>query len=384
MEKAAKWYIYRLTDRNIQEGRGDITMGQLMDEILGSVSRLLPAASVLRQPTKGTELDKEALAKRKRVLTFFEEFQPVVLAAIRDVMQPQQFLIARMNAARILHRLAEWGVEATADDFVRIITDPQEHEAVKLYALMGVGELFAKQAFTSKQGPERMERCAAAVVKFLEDACQVNEAIVSQLSPEEIEAIRWFRRAAVRALGSTRRALIVEEVEQKGPDGKPLKAAKVQAKLGERRGPIAPVLLRVMNNDRVVPDASWRERAEAAIALSLLQGQTVQPDYVAFHLGRFIGAMAAAGNNDVERKAEQWTRIAADLKTALDEAAKPPAALARSAYFKGMFKSANEALLHLFDPKQGDSQAANNLLEFLGSNPPQAKDLYNPPLAGSN
>jgi hypothetical protein len=210
----------------------------------------------------------------------------------------------------------------------------------------------------------------------------VQKPLLDQLSEEEVNAIRWVRREAIRVLGELRRPLLVERV-QRDEKNKEVKDEKGNPRM-VREGPVAALLLKIMNNDGVSPEASWRERSEAAYGLTRLQSgkdQTLQPDYVAYQLGQFVGRLGAAANNDPNREAERWTYFAALLKKGLDEAlAQPQSGLGRSAFLKGMMTYLDPALEQMFDKRIGNGQGANDLLQYLSGNQPGAKTLFNPPL----
>src|SRR5947208_9433609 len=70
-------------------------------------------------------------------------------AMLRDLerllQNPQQYPIVRVNAARILARLAQFsGAEETADLLVKALTDTQQIDGVRYFACQGLKELMRR------------------------------------------------------------------------------------------------------------------------------------------------------------------------------------------------------------------------------------------------
>jgi hypothetical protein len=156
--------------------------------------------------------------------------------------------------------------------------------------LKGLAELFAAAPGATVPGrralkdEDREDKCILALVEFLERKPNLSK----NAPPEEVDAFRYLRREAIRALGKTRTPAVMKKKQFVGT-------------------PTALALLRVVSNDGVNPPASIYEQAEAAVAVCQLQTPLVtgyQPDYAAHVIGEFILAFTNEYNRD---KAEAKT-----------------------------------------------------------------------------
>jgi len=190
--------------------------------------------------------------------------------------------IARINAARVLAKLAEWGQEPVVDELINIIKHPGEIDAVRLWAFKGLEEIFglagtndprAKGLFQGEKGAARYKAALFAIYDWLNDRTKLPESRLKNMQPAEVNGLRYVRRAAEMALGASRRPLIIDE-----------------RSAGKQAGPIAELLSRIVTADAgIVPAPSLRERLDASIALGQLRNDlspSYQPDYAAEKIGR--------------------------------------------------------------------------------------------------
>ena len=179
--------------------------------------------------------------------------------------------------------------EKTAEECLKVLKDKDQPDAVKLWALRGLGGLFTA-AYTASTVPvnERPNR-RAFKNSDLEDKCIV--ALVEFVlrkpnlppnpTPEEVEAFRYVRREAIRTLAQTRFPAVMNKKEFVGT-------------------PTALALARVLVDDGITPTASLSEKLESAIGLCQLQTNLTDgyhPDYAAHVVGLFIDELGKAFNN---------------------------------------------------------------------------------------
>lgn len=375
IEKVIKYYLYRLTWEEVQKDRDPAkvgTLGSIMTEIIGTSEnspRLLPRTFV------GPPSDQDVAATRKRQLTYVQQVTPIMIKHVKLVMQNKQY-IARINGARVLAKLAEWGQESAVDELINIIQHPGEHDAVRLWAFRGLEEAFAlngsndiraKELFQSKDGAQRLKNALFAVYDWLNNNTKVPESKLQYLRPEEVDALRYIRRAAERALGASRRPLIVDE-----------------RSAGKQEGPIAELLTRIIAAEAgVSPAPSPRERLDATLALCQLRtdySPSYQPDYAAYQMGTFLTDLGAKANADMDNKgamAFAWPLEAQRLHSAITgfaaQKTTPPAAT----YLQN-FKGKVDLLLVFFDDFTKNTDAVKNLSDWLRNNQPPSKELFKP------
>jgi hypothetical protein len=262
LEKAAQWYVYRITSPVYQRKTlPDSTDRQTVYDIVNDCNRQIYDRSKLS--------NKEAT--RDKQLAFLKEYTEEVGKAVDDVLK-NPMPIARVNAGRILAHMGKTGVEETGDRMVKVLQDKDQLDAVKLYALRGLKDLF--QTINSNPDPVvqrkfngsvRQGKYVQAVVEFMHR----QPTNVKGMSPEEVEAFRYVRREAVRALAQLRQPVVISSKK------------KVFAQP-------ALELLRVVAKEGFTPEPSLSERTEAA--LGVLQMQTkLSPGYQAEYAGPVLG-----------------------------------------------------------------------------------------------
>src|SRR5262249_15841546 len=122
--------------------------------------------------------------------------------------------------------------------------------------------------------------------------------------PEEVEAIRFIRFEAVRALGHSRTHTVTFQ-------------NKVLARPGL-------ILLKVANADGIIPSPSWRERAEAIAGFLELFPQVTSPDrdmqtdYAAYYLGNAMLDLAKLRVADPNNVLIAWKYEAERLSLLLE------------------------------------------------------------------
>ena len=371
MDKMARWLLYRLTRLEVQEGRESGGIPQVLEELFGQTGAFPRISSV--------EADPEELARRQLQRQFVREFRIVATPHIRKLLQIKDPVV-RVNAARVLHRFAEYGEEEVADECTRIIENPYEHDGVRHWAIKALAEVFKKQVgdstFNQPSVPparlQRMENGANAIVKWLKASCEMPAPKVNGLRDDEKDGLRFVRKEAIRALTITRRPWAIEK--------------EVAGQI-RRDGPIAGILFDIMTGDenKISPEPSWEERVEAAHGICFLEiraGSNYQPDFAVEGMGRFIAALAAAANDDKSRQQERWRYFASHLQGGGDNLRgmlerTPPSALPAptATYMKKALDEVRSAFSNLNDPMQLP-QAAQNLNNWLNQNRAPSRELY--------
>ncbi|MFT3882796.1 MAG: hypothetical protein QM703_24475 [Gemmatales bacterium] len=375
IEKVLKYYLYRLTWEEVQKDRDPArvgTVGSIMTDLIGTSDnspRLLPKSFF------GPAPDQDAAATRVRQLNYVQQITPIMIKHAKLVMQNKQY-IARINGARVLARLAEWGQEAAIEELISIINHPGEHDAVKHWAFRGLEEAFAlngtndiraKTLFQGKKGGELFQNALFAIYDWLNAHTKMPAARLQYLQPEEVDAIRVVRRAAEKALGASRRPLIIDD-----------RAA------GKQQGPIAELLNRIVAGDAsITPAANSRERLDATIALCQLRtdySPSYQPDYSAFQIGMFLRELGAEANANMANKGAMtfsWPleaqRISAALNGFVAQKTTPPIAS-----YLANFKAKVVFLLEFFDDNTKNTDSVQGLASWLQDNRPASQEVFKP------
>jgi hypothetical protein len=225
--------------------------------------------------------------------------QRVRVRALEVIKDQEVKPIARLNAARVLARLTEFGQGELADALVEVLKDPAQNEGVKYYVLRGLHDLLALPPRTPPVlTKERQEKCALALLEVVGH----NESFPPSVPRERVDGFRALRREAVRAL-----------------------AQITSPALSDKARPAQALLQIVANDERVNPKPRLDERLEAAIGIARMRpgmAKDYHPDYAVYHVGLFVRDFAAAANPERDKKqsfarARPWKVDAARLSEAL-------------------------------------------------------------------
>jgi hypothetical protein len=353
IDTAAKWFTQRVTwvEYNKEPGQ----LNKLVKEFeaqLESAKRNLPANQKFLQ-----------LLQKQMVVRLLE------VVKLRDDQ-----LIDRINAARMLAYLGKFGYEDVLDAYTAILEDPKQHDAVKDHILEGMKDVFA-QTWAVPPVPikdkKREARAILALLHFLER----KPNLADDAPREEVEAARFLRRKAIRALALTRYPAVVVD--------------------GKVEGRTAQDLLRVVSGN-VWPEPNLSEKVEAAAGVMRLRSADLkdyQPDYAAYHLGRFLVELSdryqkqrpldKKDKNEevtpgpVRDSLEPWKVYGARLGEAL-EALKADTKGQPEAAYLAQFTSRGERILKVI---QGTSQGgleglASDLNRWVSDSPPKNSTVY--------
>jgi hypothetical protein len=213
------------------------------------------------------------------VNTFGKEMTPELMKLVgtRDKPSNSEMLI-KINAARMLSILGRSGYEGVADGAVEILKNADQSDAVKLYALEALKNLFAvpkrnypERSVFSKPDPE------AAAISALVDFIARKPAITPETAKDEVDAFRYLRREAVRALGMVRKPVVRNQNVNGGIITIP-----------------ALWLLRVANADTsLVPSPSLSERVEGLVGyLRLNPDKDQNMDYASAYVASAVQDIA--------------------------------------------------------------------------------------------
>jgi hypothetical protein len=344
LAKAANWYVYRLTWEQYH--------GQGTEEKDKSAGIPLTMNDVVREAQNYLWLDsiRKKVQLKPPQLEYVHALGKEMLRALRDVFSSNSKPIVRVNAGRVLSAIAETGQGDAADVAVALIQNPEESDAVKLYALRALKELFAlPPASKTNWSPARELNSIQAVQAYL-----TRKIDPLPSDPQEREAINFVRREAVRALAQTRHAIV--------PNSK------------DASGRTALWLLKVARKDGFTPPPSVAEQIEAAMGVcEMLPAKEIQWDYVAQHVGfavvDFVNEYAKqrAGG---EGAGMPWKLYAFRVNNALSSLA------ANAGNNKYVASVIPQCLAALKPMEVGKEATAAALEDWLKANAPASKSLY--------
>ena len=138
LDKAARWYIGRVTIGSIQEripdGGGNLS-GDTLNDIYQQFDRIIKKAD-----PNNAQVGEKRDAQKK----FCKEFSKSVVSVVDEALK-NPVMIARINAARMCARMAEVSPEEMADPLLKMLDDPQQIDAVKLWILRSLRTPQARQ-----------------------------------------------------------------------------------------------------------------------------------------------------------------------------------------------------------------------------------------------
>jgi hypothetical protein len=266
-DRAARFFVYRLTDPKHQFPPPGASSKQNMYELIQEFFQFLPDLKKLSSdPTKADNQRK-----------YIKEFSTRIGGYVLKLLDSPD-MIARVNGVILLSRLGESGQEELADTMCKIIEDKNQGDAVKLYALRGLRNVFdnpLEDAFKGDAGEERQLHCLRTLIDFL------NRKPAAGATEEEQAGFQYVRREAVRALGAAR----VPVIEKR----------RVKVSIP------ALSLLRVAAAAGLEPPPSLTERVEAAVGLCRLRTKNAnryQPAVAAYYIGRVVVDVATQYDKD--------------------------------------------------------------------------------------
>jgi hypothetical protein len=343
----SRWLVYRFTW--VENEREPGKMDKLYREFEGNIANLVR-----------NKLESQFTGKH---------FAERSIVHIQEVVKSRK-PIARVNAARLLPKLAELGVaqNSLVDACVEMIKDPDQNEGVKLYALRGLRDVLAWPQPKPPQLPrEKEEKAIQAALDLMLRSVQ----FASTAPREEVEGFRSLRREAVRAVGQAKYPTIGENTR------------------------VGLALLKMVGRDGYAPEPRIDERFEAALGVTRLKpalDPTYQPDYAISVLAQFIAELGTAYQKraDVKDELRPYRIYAARLTDAL-ETMRPEARAKTPSdeYIRRVLAECSSRVLSKMET--GGTAAPFDLVQWLERNPPPRTQLHagdaasvvQPPAAGN-
>lgn len=351
LKKAAQYYAYRLTNpayhAEKEKNPEQLTMNDLVNQ---AFDKLLLVPEIR---------SKRALKDSQP--QYLKEFGKEMHTCLKEVLSKNSKPIVRINATRMVGGLAEAGQEEATDTLAALIKNPNEADAVKLYALRGLKEYFEQGAADKAlfQDPNREAECIKAINQFL--ARTRPPSLPADAPPEEVGAYQYVRREGLRALATTRYPIV--------PKSKGLE------------GLSALWLMRALKKGELDVEPSLSEQAEAAIGLCQLQaklGKEYNVDFAAYEIGLFLLDYIKAYNDQRVAKTTTlpWRLTTARINAGLEQLAaqgkEATAVKGAPEYVAKLVSEAQKALRPLEVDKDANP---NDLDEFLRANKPPSKEL---------
>jgi hypothetical protein len=354
LRRAARWQTYRLTDPRHHDTEPVLVKDGRRLELPG-MNKLVREAHL--QLLIGKPLRKEAQLQANQ-LDYIQRFGKELIEGVREVLAASSQPIVRTNAVRILAGVAETGNEEAADTLADLVERAQESDAVKYCALVGLEQLFAQgtPARSVIKDAKREARCIRVLAAY------VTRQVEAPAEPAQLEALRWVRRAAIRALGQTRHATVP------GTD--------------DAGGRTAWLLLRIARGEGLAPEPSPAERVEAALGACYLRGKNDKDLHLDCIAHRVAGAVVDFTQQANKQRAGTTAAYVPCLKSAsrlyraleqLNERARQGDNKDVAAYVEQLIQRTQPLLLQA---GQGNPVNPLPLDDWLGSHLPKHADVY--------
>ncbi len=367
-DKTARWFAARLIDqktREAVEGRGE-------SSVVNDLSRLM---NLPQHNAPGANLDYARHAETRK--PFVEEFGKALVAALESPATQNGNFILRINAARMIAEVCRSGYDGAAETCLKILAKPDENDAVKLYALQGLKNLFFIVA--DPQIPEKtvFQKDNTGALSPLEQ--RSIQALIdyifrqpNDLQSEQVDGMLYVRREAVRALALVR----VQRVMDKG---KPVSwPALALLKIARGDG---------LNPPSVTPNGpderALGERVEAIIGFcSLIQARDnrdMNLDYAAYHIGRAIQELCPLYKFDARNTSMPWKTQALWIRDSLTRwnTMASEMNLDDAARVRELLDIVDRDILKPIEEANAAAQPnPANLDQWLKANPPKNKSLF--------
>jgi hypothetical protein len=353
LDRVAKYFATKVADPNAHRDFGPV-MQEYTRRLAGNYTRL-------KDP------------QRQNVEQFVNEYGKALIANLERPATGAGRPVVKVNAARMAAEVGKMGYDGAAELYVKILEKPDESDAVKLWALHGLHNLFAivpdpvvapaRTVFQKKNDavltPLEL-KAIKALIAFLDRKVELPEGT----TPQEEDALRFVRREAIRALGHVR-----------------VYTAKNLGQVDSRPG---LALLKVARKDIPAPVPSYAEMMEGAIGFCQLLPQTdrereVHLDYAVYHVAQALVEILSYRVEHPNDITMPWKATGGRLREALENWAK----------YAEEYKLQNANLVKelsdlcgrdIFPALEGTQPGAvlnvPSLVQWARAHPPKSESLY--------
>jgi hypothetical protein len=259
---AAKWFVYPMTWKVARENNRE-----LLPDIVRQFDRFMAMAT------------RRDFAARNKA--FMELFNQQMISTFKELLARdfKADQVSQVNGCVLLPILARYGDDAFGNYLVELLKDGKLHDALKVHALKGLRAFFVARPPVLDVDDQRVREGdaarVAAVLAFVTRA--------APKTPEEVEAYRFIRREAIKALAQSR--IPAEAIDKNGV-----------------KTPVALGLMKVLAAEKngISPPPSLTEKAEAAIGLCRMNTKLdkYQPEAAVCLVGKFLTEFAAKYRED--------------------------------------------------------------------------------------
>ena len=176
VEVAAKYPIYQLYLRHVDRQPGELF------KLYQTFDRDVDNLRFNKSTTEG-------------IIPYYSHQAMLAALEVLRKKETQESPVIRLNAARVLARLADLNQGELADALVDVLKDPTQTDAVRYYVLQGLRNLLSRQPQSSDMPPvvskEQQDKVAQAVLEFL---ARPPSHLHAHSTPEEINGYRVLRR----------------------------------------------------------------------------------------------------------------------------------------------------------------------------------------------
>jgi hypothetical protein len=367
-DKSAKYYVGKLNSSEAQRGGAEQGMSYWINDF--DKRLLLPQHNYPLGHLHYSRLKPE----QKQ---FVDEYGKAAIEALETPALKAGMPIVRINAARMVAEVCRSGYDGAADLCLKILAKPNESDAVKLYALHGLKNLFwivpetlfLEKSIFQKDNTGNLSPLEQRSIQALADFIFRKPA--GDLSADEADAAFYVRREAVRALALVR----VQQVKNKN----------------QVVSQPALLLLKVARGDGLTPSSTTQdgpdarstgERIAAIIGfcnLTVSRDLDMNVDYAVYQVGRAIQDLAPLYQPGSTATSTPWKASAQLIRESLETWSKRAVEnkLDNAQLIAALLAAADRDILRPIEEAQATSiPNAANFGEALQGLMPKSKSLF--------
>jgi hypothetical protein len=275
-------------------------------------------------------------------MEYVNEFGKLLTDRLKEVLTNPEPIV-RVNAAQMLGMIGRTGYEGVADTYLDILKKNEgdiDADAIKFFALKGLKDLLA---IPNPADPARSLIADPAqerkVARALSDFILRKPPLSAGASKEELDAVSYVRREAVRALANIHQPV--------------LRAAGTIDSM-----PLLTLLKVAVADPGVMPRPSPSEQAEAVLGICRMADEvTVNHDYLAHALASAFHDLAIHRKND--DTVLPWTAYGTKLERALAAFREQTQSLPKSRGADKLLAVIDRATNNVAKPIAGGAQTKN-------------------------